>query len=640
MIDINLDTSRQQDLYEKACQDMARQIPGWTDTFPSDPAVAVLEHLSYLSDIQNYILNQITEVHYLAYCKLLGVTPKQLIPARLLALPDPAVPCPRGRRFQISGMPFEVSENHDPDLPQITQVVFEAENSTYVLNAASPLALQGKTPCSLILTLSNMLPAQNTPYRFWVSILPETDRNPPSKITTPPVKISAQIRVGKQWQTVPCTDETYGFLQSGFLSIVPVEPTDAIAFRIHGIWENIPQLQIVCLEPVVLMQQHTRSICMDLTAPFSLPQIVRRQWKLFFFTPCNNGWKRQPFVLGANEQIHGWNEQPPETIRVIAVEPDFHALRDLQGIAMEELALEEDGLQPEQLQIMVEENGLWYDCPVCMPKNGKTLPRGCRWDPYRRAIRFGDGRDYLPPLPGHALISGCVLSAGSAANGAKGILSGSGDAKLTVLSAACGGQDAERPKEAFARAACVQNQPMRAVTCKDYEMLTRRTPGLALEQVRAIPKKMLDGSSPGVVLLVKPRSHCPQPTLSPWQHMQLSLFLKPYRLLGVPLEIRGPRYCPFRVHAVLQTTEPVSQDKLRDTLLPLADGVSGTLDFGAEISYTTLYTALCSMDGVRSVRKLEITPLARGIARSSDGGILPAADMLPCLTELDIIQSQ
>lgn len=640
MIDIPLDNTRQKDLYEKACQDMARQIPGWTDAFPSDPTVALLEHLSSLSDMQNYILDQVTDAHYLAYCNLLGATPRRRMPAQVVALPDPAVPCQCGDRFQISGVPFEVTEEHPSDLPQITQVVLQAGSNTRLLQADHVLALEENPPCSLHIRLSGLLPTQETPLRFWVSILPEAGRNPPSQETAPPVQLHAHIRTGEQWKTVPCIDGTCGFLQSGFVSVLPTEETDAVLLRIHGVWEGVPQLQRIVLEPVIFKQQHTRSACMELTAPFSLPRTWQKKWELFYFTPCEDGWQQARYTLDRDGQIVGLCDPQPETIRVVAAETDFHAWYELQGIAMEELVLEEENLLPDTLRVMVEENGRWYDCPVCLPEPGKTLPRGCRWEPQRHAIRFGDGRDYLPPVPGRALVCGCILSVGSMANGAKGTLIGDDGAPLTVLNAACGGQNEESPKEAFDRAAREQEQPLRAVTCEDYERLARCTPGLALEQVQAIPKTMLGRADPGIVVLVKPCAHCEQPTLSPWQKRQLAAFLEPYRLLGVPLEVRGPRYCPIRVQTVLQTVEPIAQEKLRGVLLPLTDGVHGTLDFGAEISYTALYTALCSMDSVRSVRKLELMPLARGIVRASDGSIRPAPDMLPYLAELDIIQSQ
>lgn len=68
--------------------------------------------------------------------------------------------------------------------------------------------------------------------------------------------------------------------------------------------------------------------------------------------------------------------------------------------------------------------------------------------------------------------------------------------------------------------------------------------------------------------------------------------------------------------------------------------MEGPLDFGAEVSYTALYAALGGVDGVRLVRRLELTPLAHGAALTEDGGIRPAPDMLPCLAELDISQTQ
>lgn len=640
MIDISLDTTRQKDLYEAACQDMAEWLPGWTDQFSSDPAVALLEHLSSLSDMQNYLLDQVTEAHHLAYCSLLGVSPARRMPANLLAWPDSADPCQCGDRFSISDVPLEVTDAPPAGLPHITQVVLQTKDGARTLQEGRALPLEGQLPCCLFLRLSALLPARQAPYRLWVSILPEAGRNPPADTTTPPVEIRAQVQVGDEWKTISCTDQTCGLLQSGFVSLCLSQATETIALCINGIWEGVPQLQYVVLEPVTLAQQHTRSACMELTAPFLLPQNWRKKWELFFFIPCEDGWQQAQYTLDRDGNLLGMETPLPETIRVVAAEPDFHALYDLRGIAMEELPLEEQGLLPETLRVMVEQNGRWYDCPVGPPQTGKTLLRGCRWEAQRRVIRFGDGRDYLPPLPGCALIAGCVLTAGSVANGATGTLEGGENACLTTLEAARGGQNEETPQEAFARAAQEQAQPLRAVTCEDYEKLARRTPGLALEQVRALPRHLLGGIGPGVVVLAKPRAHSAQPALTPWQKHQIAAFLEPYRLLGIPLEVRAPRYCPIRVRAVLQTAEPIAEDKLRRVLLPLTDGVDGGLHFGAELSYTAVYTALCSVEGVRTVRKLELMPLARGIVRASDGSIRPAADMLPCLAELHIVQSQ
>lgn len=638
MMGIDLDTTRQKDLYEQACRDMADWLPGWSDQFPSDPAVAVLEHLTYLSDIQNFALNQVGDVHYLAYCRLLGASPRRLTPARLLAVPNPDVSCDLGQRFYIEGIPFEVTKAPRNNLPQVVQVSFQSDGSIDHLGPESPITLGGRTPARLLLELSGPLPA-GEPCGFWCSLAHGEGRIPPEEGTPPPVELRTQIRSGGQWLDAPCEDGTCGFLRSGPVAVTPGTQADAVSIQITGTWEGTPELWSAVLEPVELLQQHTRSICFELEAPFALPEPWLKGQKFFYFTSAGNGWRREEGYFHEAGRITGWSGKQPDKIRVVAIEPDFRALHALTGLAMEELHLEEDGVWPDSLRVMTEENGVWYDCPVCQPATGKTLPRGCRWEAERHCIRFGDGRDYLPPAPGQALVSNCILTLGSSANGAGGTLS-DGDAVLATLAAARGGQDSEQPKDAFARAAREQEEPLRAVTCQDYEALARRVPGLSLKQVRAIPKTTLDGTGPGVVVLAKPVSSQPRPELSPWQRTRLSAFLEPYRLLGVPLEIRGPSYCPVRVRVTLLTSEPVEEETLRQAVLCLTDGVEGPLDFGAEISYTALYAALGGVEGVRFLRKLELTPLVSGVIRTRDGSILPGPDMLPCLAEFDVLESE
>ena len=63
MYDLNLDTVRWQELYERACRHMARLVPGWSDEIPSDPAVALLELTSCLSAVQNREINRLQERH-------------------------------------------------------------------------------------------------------------------------------------------------------------------------------------------------------------------------------------------------------------------------------------------------------------------------------------------------------------------------------------------------------------------------------------------------------------------------------------------------------------------------------------------------------------------------------------------------
>ena len=69
------------------------------------------------------------------------------------------------------------------------------------------------------------------------------------------------------------------------------------------------------------------------------------------------------------------------------------------------------------------------------------------------------------------------------------------------------------------------------------------------------------------------------------------------------------------------------------------DGVTGPLDFGAEISYTALYAALSTAPGVKAVRALELRALSSGgTHRTPEGGIRLDADVLPYLDQFEVTE--
>lgn len=499
-MEIRLDTTSLQDLYGQACRAMAEWLPGWQDTYASDPAVAVLEHLTWLSDIQNGLLDQVTEAHYRAYLNLLGAAPRRCLPARLTARGSGA--WAPGQRFFLGELPFEV---------------------------------------------------------------------------------------------IGCAGDS-----------------------------------------VTLAQQHTRSAMTELTPPFRLPAGWAGRRVLYCFAPAQDGWRRLDTVRVENGCLAGWQDLPPDRVRVVAAEPDFPALYPLQGVAMEEVELEAPGLWEPSLRLMIEQCGLWQDCSVNPPAANRTLPVGCRWDGARRRLRFGDGRDFEVPEPGQLLVCGCICTRGTAGNGACGTLTAENGETLQSLAAAAGGVDDEPARAAFLRVVQEQRQPLRAVTCEDYEQLARQLPDLPLARVRALPRSALKETGPGVVVLAVPGSRRKNPVLTPSQQQRLAAWLEPFRLLGVPLQVRSPRYAPLAVEVTVMAGEDLDSVSLYEVARDLTDGVEGKLDFGAQISYTALYAALGRVPGVQSVRSLRLEALGQGMHRTADGGLQAAPDVLPRLTEWEL----
>ena len=635
MYALNLDGGSWQELYRHACDRMAQLVPGWSDEIPSDPAVALLELTSRLATVQNREIDRLREEHYAAYLKLLRKAPRTLAPARLIAALEGEGAIWPGMRFYMDSVPFEVEAAPEDGGRRLQKISLLQGPRRSVLREDAPLILGHVAPAELEMTFATPL-ATGAPAPLWLELQPEPGRVPPDAQTPPPVQLTAQVWTDGAWRAASCTDGTCGLLQSGTVTITPPAASDTLRLLIEGEVEGEPRISTAALCPVMLEQRHTRSRYMDLEAPYRLPPGWAGNWTLRLFSAEEDGWREDSTLFVKDGQVCGARSEEARIIRAVAAEPDFPALHTLRELPGEEISLEEDGILLDSLRLMIEENGLWHDCPVCLPQEGRTLPRGCRWDPSRKVLRFGDGRDFRVPAAGRVLVAGCARTLGAKANSAGGGME-RGNISLRPLRPAWGGQDAEDGETAFYRAAKELESPARAAALSDYETLARRAPGLALDRVKAIPAARLEKQGAGVALLAKPRASDRLPPLTRWQKERLRAWLEPFRMIGTPLEVRGPRYCPVAVRVRVQYSGP-AQD-LETVVLAHTDGVTGPLDFGAELSYTALFSALSAAPGVKAVCSLELRALSSGHGhRTPEGGIKLDADVLPYLEQFQVTE--
>lgn len=633
---VDLNPTNQTELYERACRRMGELAPEWSDQLPSDPAVAVLELTSYLSDLQNRAWNRVGPAHYLAYLKLLGEAPRKRTPAALLACPLEGARPYEGQRFWVDGVPYEVVRAGTP-VGRLERVWAEWGGGRRQWEGDLPLCLEADDTV-FCLTFSRQVP-RGTPVRIWCGVKPEDGRVPPEEGTPPPVALLAQISDGGRWRAARLEDGTCGLLRGGYWTVTADRPFTALRVRVEGRLEGRPRVRRPVPEPVKLEQRLTRSATADLTPPFRLPQGWAGSRMLRCFLPAESGaWREAPELFVRDGAVTGWSGQTPTAIRVVSAEPDFASAFQLRSIACEEVVLEEKGVLSESLRLMVEEDGLWYDCPIREPEPRQTLPRGCRWEEARSTLRFGNGRDFRLPAGGGLLVAACATTLGTGGNGAAGLLSQEGT-RLLALAPAGGGSDGEEAREAFFRVAGEQARLLRAVTPEDYETLARQTPGLALGQVHAVTRRALGQNSAGVTVLAKPRSRERLPALTPWQAARLREWLERYRIIGVPVAVRSPRYVPLAVSASLRVSQPVDQETVRRTVLELTDGVEGPVPFGGEVSHTALFAALGGLEHVIAVTGLELRVLSGQVRPARDGVIRLEPDMLPYLQGLEITQA-
>lgn len=522
MRELTLNTACPEELYRRAREKYSARLPGWTGEYPSDPATAVLELAARVSDLQNRTFDRVEEGHYRAYLKLLGEGAEEAAPASLLArILDRTGLCP-GRRFWVDGIPFEV-EDAGKDLGEVEEASLCTGEGRVTWTGQGGLPVRGG---ALEVRFTRPLPPGEK-IRLWCSLRPEPGRIPPDGETEPPVRIRA-LAGGRGAGEISFRDGTCGLLKSGFWEMETEEGCTEVRLELTGEAEGEPQIEKLILEPALLVQRRTRSAAVDLPPPFVVPEGLMGTYVLRFFLPeTGGGWRERPDVNVREGRAAGWIGAPPDVIRLVAQEPDFLCSFPLREIAQERIFLDEEGVLPHSLALMTEEGGVWYDCPVGEPEAFSTR-RGCRWDPARRELRFGDGRDFPVPKAGRMTVSACVCTAGKAGNGARGLLR-SGETVLEALAPASGGRDRERPREAFLRAVGEQAELQRAVAPGDFEALALRTPGLALEAARCTVCR----GEAGVKVAVRPRSG----PLTPWRLERIRVWLERFRPLGVPVTV-------------------------------------------------------------------------------------------------------
>jgi predicted phage baseplate assembly protein len=126
--DANLDDLRFQDLVDEARKRVARYAPEWTEFNVSDPGVALIELLAWMTELTVYRLNRVPDKNYVRFLNLLGVQLKPARSAYAMLTFRLAAPLPLGPESQtqvVIPRGLEVSTQETPNAPQVTFTVDE-----------------------------------------------------------------------------------------------------------------------------------------------------------------------------------------------------------------------------------------------------------------------------------------------------------------------------------------------------------------------------------------------------------------------------------------------------------------------------------------------------------------------------------
>lgn len=276
------------------------------------------------------------------------------------------------------------------------------------------------------------------------------------------------------------------------------------------------------------------------------------------------------------------------------------------GTADQEFSLPVGSVEPETLQILVEEDSGWT--PWQRVDDLSTLDRDAiaardarafQLDPEAGTIRFGDGLRGRIPDAGRRLLAGQMRSTvGAVGNVPAGSLQAltaetlKGEAVGSKLSVAqpmafTGGADAETLAEAEQRIPALFRHRDRAVTVEDYRAIAAETPGVAVARVEMLPRfkpQQRFFNVPGIIsVMVLPRAPlgpAPNPRADRPFLEAVHAWLDARRPIGTELYVIGCEYVPVAVSvavsiadgAAIDTTLQAVKDALMRVLWPLQGG--------------------------------------------------------------------
>ncbi len=312
------------------------------------------------------------------------------------------------------------------------------------------------------------------------------------------------------------------------------------------------------------------------------------------------------------------------------------------GSADQELSLPAGSVEPETLQVLVEEDSGWVpwqrvDDLSTLDRDAATArdARAFQLDPEAGTVRFGDGIRGRIPAAGRRVLVGQMRSTlGAAGNLPAGAIQGltadtlKGEAvgsKFVVAQplAFSGGADAETLAEAERRIPALFRHRDRVVTTDDYRAIAAETPGVAVGRVEVLPRfkpQQRFFNVPGIVsVMVLPQAQvgpAPNPRADRPFLEAVHAWLDSRRPIGTELYVIGCEYVPVAISVAVSvsdgaaedTTLQAVKDALRQVLWPLQGGGFDGQGWKLKraLSNRELAVEVARVDGVSEVNGLNL----------------------------------
>lgn len=599
-----LDDRRWRDLVDEARSLIPYRAPEWTDHNVSDPGITLAELLAWVTEMDLFLLDQISDRLRQTMLSLVGLRRGPAVPATVtLALSGAGVVVPA--TTEIAGPGGLLFRTLDPVLATGVRLA-SVEAAGGKVDPGAPFTPFTRPGEALVLGFSEPVPRGTT-----------------LAITVDGTEVDTQWEyLDGRWRPLAVEDGTRGLSRSGSVRVLASGATLIRCRYAGGDLDAPPEVRELVVNGVRAEQAAPIG---PLTWPIAPDAVIE-------------GEVRPGTTIHAAIRLDGSGA----ITHLESGRPDTPGLFVLDvtpaALTVEASLLGEGDDAPEQrhrLPAAPVDTEIWTlettwrrwrlraDLGGSGPADAHAV-----LDPLTGELRFGDGERGLVPPKGAPIVALARRTAGSGGNRAAGFAVARSahnralavpEARVAHTLPAAGGADAESVADAWARAEGLLDRATRAMTLADCEELAAATPGVRLARVMALAgthPALPCVPAPGVITVVLvPYLPHGRPVPSPRLLRAVARHLCGHRPLGCRIELTGPVYTEVSVRARVRPLPTADPELVRRSVLSALEAWLDPLGWplGRDVYRTEVLGVLSEVPGVDRVSGVEL--LAGGEAR-------------------------
>lgn len=700
----NLDDRSYAEIVEAAKRRIPVIYPEWTDFNETDPGITMLELFAWLKEMQQYYLNRISDDVRERMLRLLGVEPYSAQASQAVVFFDKEAPekLPRGASvYTADGAEFVCSESYSAapfkigrlfvgedggEKTDVTSLAFDTGSRFYPFGGEL-----GGIGRALYIEIKEISDRERFLDRarimFEVSDELPVKRNAPIGDSKPPREIKWEYSTATGYK--PCKvlcDETFALSLCGGAELRIgsdfAAGADGLCIRAvlcGGGCEDMPRLRMVYCGELRLEQKSRQAAARDFALDGGkafFEDALAAEGITFAFVRDGEGWQyaekaeitKNEFGAKAALPTAPHNSGKEPNVRLISCSEEFGRNKmffSSNGLPDQSFDFDPEGeLVIGDLRIMVKdresaENGCWREYTYIESLSlAGAYDRCFSYDFDKKKIVFGDNEHGEVPPPGdeNVMIISCSTTKGADGNVMAGNLKrlefGGEEYRLVQPGDSVGGRNRDTVPEQTARLRELIGRSTRAVTAEDYRTAALGTPGLRIADAAAIPffdpeypRISKDKSPNTVTVAVIPYSAERFPMPDERFLEAVKRHLENYRPITKRVIAAAPIYVGIDIRAeVICGTREVEKacGKVREALEGMFSiyGEDGRTRFGCPIAESDVIAKICSVEGILSVKRINIGADNPACARDRYGRIIIPPHAVAYLAEAEITTAE